>query len=317
MAVIDFINAENKTFQGMKRAINYILNPVKTGDKLISGYNCDPENAYFEFVLNKEHYHKETGRQFIHFIQSFAPYEKVTAEMVREIGDELLRHECFEGFQVVSATHTDKERLHTHFIIDTVNKESGLKWKQSRETLQLIKDYSDKLCRELGLQVVSGRKGSYENRGQFRSQSNGQSWKHELYLAANECVRNSTSKDQFIRNMNSLGYEVAWTDERKYITFTNPEGKKCRNRKLYPPERFTKENLLKTFEINKRYQGEKEMGERMEFVRAFVATLDDCNDACVGNRFPLTELEGQALKDRIIENKKGRGLDWNEGMEAE
>ena len=317
MAVIDVINAENKTYKGMKRAINYILNPTKTSAELVSGHNCDSENAYFEFVANKEHYHKETGRQFIHFVQSFAPYENVTPELVREIGNMLLETEFFKGFQVVSATHTDKDHLHTHFIIGTVNKDTGLKWNQGRETLQQIKDYSDKLCRENGLQIVDGLKGSNRKRGQYRSETKGQSWKHELYLTVNECMRNSTNKDQFISNLNSLGYDVEWTDERKYITFTNPEGKKCRNRKLYPPERFTKENLLKTFELNQRYQDKTVLGERMEVLKAFISNFESGKiDGSAGTNYPLSEMEGLAMNEKIIENKKGRGLDWNEGHEA-
>ena len=317
MAIIDFINAKNKTYQGMKRAINYILNLAKTCAELVSGHNCDPENAYFEFVRNKKSYQKETGRQFIHFVQSFATYENVTPEMVRMMGNKLMKTEFFEGFQVVSATHTDKDHLHTHFIIDTVNKNTGLKWKQSRETLQQIKDSSDKLCRENGLQIVDGLKGSNRKRGQYRSETKGQSWKHELYLTVNECMRNSTNKDQFISNLNSIGYDVEWTDERKYITFTNPEGKKCRNRKLYPPERFTKENLLKTFELNQRYQDKKVLGERMEILRTFITNFDrGMKDNGVERKYPLTETEGQSLNDKIIENKKGRGFDWNDGHEA-
>ena len=33
--------------------------------------------------------------------------------------------------------------------------------------------------------------------------------------------------------MNSLGYQVNWTDTRKSITYTTPTGIKCRDNKLY------------------------------------------------------------------------------------
>lgn len=39
--------------------------------------------------------------------------------------------------------------------------------------------------------------------------------------------------------MNKLGYQVNWTDTRKYITYTTPEGYKCRDNKLYE-EKYTK-----------------------------------------------------------------------------
>ncbi|HAE62693.1 MAG TPA: relaxase [Eubacteriaceae bacterium] len=316
MAVIDFINAENKTYKGMKRAISYILNPEKTEPHLISGHNCDPENAYYEFVLTKRHFKKENGRQFIHFVHSFAPYEKVTPEQVHEIAKELMQADIFKGFQVVAATHTDKDHLHTHFIINTVNAETGLKWKQSREQLQVIKDYSDQLCRNHGLQVIKGEQGNYKTRGEYRSHKKGQSWKYELFLAVKACMRNSISKEDFISNMNRLGYSVNWTDERKYITFTTPEGKKCRNRKLYPPERFTKENLLKTFEMNKKYQDKKVLDERIELLFTLIRLLS-INGNNVNSKYPLTSLEGQVLKDKVKEMQKGEGLDWEHESERE
>ena len=39
--------------------------------------------------------------------------------------------------------------------------------------------------------------------------------------------------------MNKLGYQVNWTDTRKYITYTTPEGYKCRDNKLYD-EKYSK-----------------------------------------------------------------------------
>ena len=49
----------------------------------------------------------------------------------------------------------------------------------------------------------------------------------------------SNTKEEFIKNMNKLGYQVNWTDTRKYITYTTPEGYKCRDNKLYD-EKYSK-----------------------------------------------------------------------------
>ena len=49
----------------------------------------------------------------------------------------------------------------------------------------------------------------------------------------------SSNKQEFIKSMNKLGYQVNWTDTRKYITYTTPEGYKCRDNKLYE-EKYTK-----------------------------------------------------------------------------
>ena len=42
------------------------------------------------------------------------------------------------------------------------------------------------------------------------------------------------------------GYEVTWTDTRKHITFTGPNGRKCRDSSLHD-ETFLKENLEALF----------------------------------------------------------------------
>ncbi len=315
MAVIEFINGANKTYGAMKRVLDYITNPAKTEHHLIDGHNCDINNAYHQFVLTKRHFGKETGRQYIHFTQSFAPYDKVTPEDVKSIADELMQMDAFKGFQIAYAVHTDKDHLHTHFIVNTVNAETGLKWKQSAEQLQVMKDYSDELCQRRGLLITQGKKGSHINRGEYRIRDKEQSWKYELFLAVKECMKNATGRDKFINLMNSLGYKVDWRDERKYITFITPDGKKCRNRKLYPPNRFTKENLIKTFEMNKKYQNEKFLNERMELLLTATRLLSANHPNL--NQYPLTTLEGQACKEKFIEKQKGEGLEWDKENEAE
>lgn len=111
----------------MKRAINYIKNPIKTEPHLVGGKDCSSDTAFNEFVMTKQNFKKETGRQFIHFVQSFSPHDKATPEVINEIGKKLLEHEAFKDFQVVYATHTDKEHLHNHFIINSVSFTSGRK----------------------------------------------------------------------------------------------------------------------------------------------------------------------------------------------
>lgn len=311
MAVIEFINGSNNNYKGMKRAINYIKNPLKTSEYLTGGKDCLPDTAYEEFVITKQNFNKEKGRQFIHFIQSFSPNDKVTPEIINEIGKKLLEHEIFKDFQVIYATHIDKEHLHTHFIVNSVSFTKGHKWQLSKEQLESLKEYSDILCREYGLIVVNGEKGKYTNRGEYRATYKKQSWKYELYLTVKYCQWCSRSKDEFIENMNKLGYKVDWTDERKYITFITSAGKKCRNRKLYPPEQFTKEALFKSFELNKQKADKKQLETKVELLLTAIEMITKDKSNNYNSKLPLTALEGQAKKEKAIEGAKGRGLDWD------
>ncbi len=311
MAIIEFINGSNTSASALKRVLSYIFNEAKTNSSLTGGHNCDSKNAYNQFIITKKLHNKTTGRQYIHFTQSFAPYDRVTPETLKKMAEELVMHPAFKGYQVAYAVHTDKEHLHTHYVVNSVNAETGKKWRQSKEELQVLKDYSDSLCEKYGLIITQGNKGSHINRGEYRIKDKGTSWKYELFLAVKLAKWHSKSKEDFIIKLNQLGYQVHWNDERKYITFTNGEGKKCRNRKLYPPEYFTKEALLKAFEMNTQ-KAEENISQNTFEVLLSTLKLLQINDTTVKTKhYPLTTLEGDALKNKIAEMKKGKGYDWD------
>ena len=75
-------------------------------------------------------------------------------------------------------------------------------------------------------------------------------YSNELYAK----IENSLTKKDFISNMNSLGYQVNWTDTRKSITYTTPTGMKCRDNKLYDIK-YLKENMQNEF--NRKLKKEK------------------------------------------------------------
>ena len=77
---------------------------------------------------------------------------------------------------------------------------------------------------------------------EYRARLNGESWKQKLANDIDKAMEYSGSKDEFIRSMSILGYHMTWTDERKYLTFHCPNGKSCRDIKLYD-EKYLKENI--------------------------------------------------------------------------
>jgi len=217
MAVIDFVNTPNETHAQMKAVIKYIKNPRKTLPHLISGFNCDSENAYSNFVITKRIYDKESGRQYIHFTQSFSPDDKLSPELAHQIGNELLNSGYFNGFQVVHATHLDRNHIHNHFVVNTVNLDNGLKWHKSASDLAKLKEFSDELCLKYNLSVINndpiqinGNKHERLLNGHYKAIQEMRSWKHELSLAINECRFVSVSVDDFVSKMSRLGYAVDW-----------------------------------------------------------------------------------------------------------
>ena len=87
--------------------------------------------------------------------------------------------------------------------------------------------------------------------GEYRAAERGESWKFTLIKAIEEALLYSTDKDSFIQNMEYEGYEVRW-DHHKYILFTTPEGKSCRDRSLHD-DTYLKENLEKLFAYRAEY----------------------------------------------------------------
>ncbi len=204
----------------------------KTNVNLISGKDCMAESCLEEMLYTKNLYHKNSGRQYIHIIQSFDPKDNLSAEQVHNVGIKLAN--TFNGFQVLIATHIDKNHLHNHLVINSVSFENRYKIQMSKKDLQYIKDYSDKLCLEIGASVIPKKeKTNYIKRNEYRVAKQGKSWKFKLMNAIDLSLAESNTKEEFIKNMNKLGYQVNWTDTRKYITYTTPEGYKCRDNKLY------------------------------------------------------------------------------------
>lgn len=234
MAIIEAISSK----ANIKRIISYVTQDNKTNINLITGKDCMAESCLEEMLYTKNLYHKNSGRQYIHIIQSFDPKDNLSAEQVHNVGIKLAN--TFNGFQVLVATHIDKNHLHNHLVINSVSFENGYKIQMSKKDLQYIKDYSDKLCLEIGSSVIPKKeKTNYIKRNEYRVAERGKSWKFKLMNAIDLSLAESNCKDDFIKNMNKLGYQLNWTDTRKYITYTTPEGYKCRDNKLYD-EKYSK-----------------------------------------------------------------------------
>jgi hypothetical protein len=307
--VIKFASGKNHNPDALKRVIEYITRQEKTNICLTYGKDVNPESAYHEMPQSKIDFHKEDGIQYKHLIQSFADYDEITPETAYQIGTDFLRHPMFDGFQVLMAVHRDKEHLHIHYVINSVNSDTGRKWNQTKQDLYRLRDYSDTLCRQHNLVVIPAtEKGKSLSDGEYRSVMKGASWKKELWLVVSHCIEHSVSRKDFIAKMNKIHYQVSWSDTRKYVTFTTPDGKKCRNNKLYPPEAFTKEAMEHTFTLNNRYENKKDLDDTFELLLQAAFLLSE-NEEKADAIYPLSQLEGEARNEAYEEQRKGCGYE--------
>ena len=123
---------------------------------------------------------------------------------------------------------------------------------------------SDELCMQYGLSVVTPKQKRTPgmSAAEYRSADRGESWKLRLAIAIDDAMAVARSRAHFIELMEMEGYRVRWEKDRKYITYTTPEGKQCRDIRLHEAK-YLKENMELEFRIRKQIlYGPEETGER-------------------------------------------------------
>ena len=239
MAIVHFVKSKRtQTVGGLNAVLNYCCKDAKVdyqGRPLISSINCVPQVALQEFMNTKRLHHSTKGRMYYHMVQSFRPDDPVTPEMAHEIALKLA--EQIPGYEILVATHTDREHIHSHFVINSVSYETGLKYHSNEESLMALRRASDELCMQYGLSVVKPKKQKQKKERtmsdrEYRAYAKGKSWKMDLEITVDECMAQARSREHFIRLMEYNGYEVKWTDSRKNITYTTPDGNKCCDDKM-------------------------------------------------------------------------------------
>lgn len=226
MAIVKFVSSGCP----MNNIISYITRDEATEEKLIDGLYCSADSAVAEFNFVKNQFHKKDGRMYYHIVQSFSPDDEITPETAHEIGMEFAQY--FGDFQCVVATHINKEHIHNHIVMNSVNFNNGRKFHQTADEMLMAKEYSNKLCQERGVSVTEVKSRYSDN----------PVWKRRLREHAFQAMCYTDTKEGFIEYMQCHGYKVKWEDNLKHITFTTPDGHKCRDNKLYD-ERFLKDNL--------------------------------------------------------------------------
>ena len=206
--------------QGLSDVIHYAVNSEKTQQadnedcavvhRFVSGINCSPATARDEMLAVKKRFGKENGTVAYHGYQSFAPGE-ATPEMAHEIGMKLAARLWGDRYQVIVATHLDKENhLHNHFVLNTVSFVDGIKYHRTKKDYHDMQETSDALCREYGLSVIEHpQRGKSKHYGEWRAeQEQRPTWRGLIRADIDEAIRQSMTERQFFENLRRKGYEV-------------------------------------------------------------------------------------------------------------
>ena len=203
--------------QGLSDVIAYAVRQEKAKledgvslQNFVSGVNCLPATAREEMLAVKKRFGKEDGTVAYHGYQSFAPGE-ATPEIAHEIAVRLARQLWGEKYQVLIATHLDKENhLHSHFVINTVSFVDGIKFHRTEKDYYDMRRASDELCREYGLSVIEKPKpGKSRHYGEWRAeQEQRPTWRGLVRSDVDEAIRQSMTERQFYDALKQKGYEI-------------------------------------------------------------------------------------------------------------
>ena len=183
---------------------------IETHQRFVTGINCLPTTARDEMQAVKKRFGKEKGVIAYHGYQSFAPGE-ADPKTAHEIGIRLAKELWGEKYQVVVATHLDKENhLHNHFVVNTVSFVDGICYHRTGKDYHDMQVASDNLCREYGLSVIENiQYGKSKHYGEWKAeQEQRPTWRGFIKADIDEAIRMSLTEKQFFRHLEEKGYEI-------------------------------------------------------------------------------------------------------------
>lgn len=290
-----------KTPANLKRAVNYILNEAKTlvsgtaesdldfplvyhnGElqmKLVSGNGIsDFSVADEEMVMTKlaaafkkgddDLKELSSGKQVLahHIIQSFSPDDNLTPEQVHEIGRQTMLELTGGNYEFVIATHTDKDHLHNHIILNTTNTSTLKKFRWEKKTLKNLRAISDKYAARYGAKIIEPTmKNSYTKYSAWRRQNN---YRFEIKERLDFLLKHSLSLEDFKHKAAALNLQIDFSGKFvKYKLLDQPQQRNVRDdtlskKGLYSlekiKERISKNQLVfDVEELKEQYQESKE-----------------------------------------------------------
>ena len=270
----------------LQTSINYIISPEKTSNQVyVEGFYCTPARAEKDFEYIYSMGTKIGCIKAHHIVQSFTPDDKITPQQAMEIGRELMRR-LYPEHQYVLAVHIDNGQVHNHILVNAVNFTDHKKLYATKKSLETLRNISDDLCRENGLEIIP---------------PDSKLQKMRLQASIDAAIERSHTFDEFIGIMKSFYYEVK---HDKYYTF-----------KCMEDARYMRMNSLGTAyseeAIKKRISGEK--------IRNQSITVYHNKQKRLSNRSKLKDTIRYALQraesyDEFMHLLQNEGIEIKTGM---
>ncbi|HEO1143186.1 TPA: SAG1250 family conjugative relaxase [Streptococcus agalactiae] len=267
-----------------RRLIKYILNPDKTDNlklvtdfgminyldfpshaEMVEMYNVNFTNndKLYESRIDRQEKHQQNIHAH-HLIQSFSPEDNLTPEEINRIGYETMMELTGGRFRFIVATHTDKNHVHNHILINAIDRNSDKKliWNYALERdLRLI---SDRISKMAGAKIIEKRY-SYRDYQKYRKSSHKFELKQRLYFL----MQQSKSFDDFFEKADQLHVHIDFSQKHSRFMMTDRamtkpiRGRQLSKRDLYDEEFF------------RTHFAKQEIESRLEFLLNRVNSLEE------------------------------------------
>ncbi len=315
MATLNFIKRKDvKNIESLGNVIAYCSQEYKTkykDSRLISGINCMPETAMKEFISTKKKLNKTDGMQYYYAVQSFEDNLNISPLLAHQMAREWAE-KCYPNHEIYIATHLDTDNIHSHIVINSVNMKTGRKIHQSTKELNQMRKVNDELCIKYGLSVCipkQKQKVKPMKAKEYYVANAGKSWKMQMILSIEYAMKRAKTKQEFIDEMDKLGYEMRWTPTRKNITYiekANPNHK-CRDNNMHQ-EKFLKEKMEEEFEIRERLTSLEREEQEYDFHDGKSSISYDSRERLLEN-FDKLEQQSESDVEFNFGNKTGQRND--------
>lgn len=232
----------------LQNSLKYILNPEKTEGGLLAGSNISTDaleayqimintkkewNQILGLTAENERENKLFGRQGYHFVISWKPGEcdtETAYKVIKEFCEEYLG----DSYEYTFAVHTDQDHMHGHIVFNSVNRETGYKWRYEKgDWKKYIQPVTDRICQKHNLKKLTyteKRKG--KSYAEYMAGKNGKITNNKIIQCdLDYAINHAENFSGFLNNMKAFGYGIRNGISRKhgeYLTYYMPGAKNGR-----------------------------------------------------------------------------------------
>lgn len=227
--------AIDKPGKNIRTVINYAAKDAKKekDETLFMGINCadTPNIAAYQMQQTKAYYAKLDGRQYKHYVLSFAPGE-IDINSAKEYAKKLAE-KCFgDRYEVAVGIHKNSVggKIHAHFVVNSVSFIDGKKLHFAKSDLENFKNLNDKLAKKYGLNIIDRSHDAVKARGRPQMYSQAEyrqfahktkeSWMAQCAVAVHQILKSRPKNfEGFAVQMEAKGWRAQVRG--KNITFVN------------------------------------------------------------------------------------------------